>query len=101
MIIKITAPASNGSPLKLADAELHFPEGELGGLKLCGFVIWRAATGFLVTVPAREWTSQDGEPHVFPVLRAIDDGTGWERLRALILDAYQVYAKIDKLTDPR
>jgi len=40
MVVKIT-PNDKGNPAgKLADAELHFSEGALEGLKLIGFAIW-------------------------------------------------------------
>lgn len=55
MTVKIT-PNDKGNPRgKLADAELHFTEGPLDGLKLIGFSIWerRAGAGRNVTLPAR------------------------------------------------
>ena len=40
MVVKIT-PNDKGNPVgKLADAELHFNDGALEGLKLIGFAIW-------------------------------------------------------------
>jgi hypothetical protein len=40
LTVKIT-PNDNGNPPgKLADAELHFGDGVLAGLKLIGFSIW-------------------------------------------------------------
>ena len=46
MVVKIT-PNDKGNPAgKLADAELHFNDGALEGLKLIGFSIWeRRGTG--------------------------------------------------------
>ena len=38
--VKITPNDRGNPPGKLADAELHFTDGELGGLKLLGFAIW-------------------------------------------------------------
>ena len=43
MFVKITPPTKNDRstlPGKLADAELHFTEGMLEGLKLVGFTVW-------------------------------------------------------------
>ena len=41
MTVKIVAANEQASPAgKLADAELHFVEGPLGGLKLIGFSVW-------------------------------------------------------------
>ena len=37
MVIKITPNDKGNPPGKLADAELHFTDGELQGLKLIGF----------------------------------------------------------------
>ena len=47
MVIKIIANDRGNPPGKLADAELHFDDGPLAGLKLIGFGIWerRTATG--------------------------------------------------------
>jgi hypothetical protein len=49
-------PNDNGNPPeKLADAELHFTDGPLAGLKLVGFAIWERRTGGRnVTFPARQ-----------------------------------------------
>lgn len=38
--VKITPNENNNPPGKLADAELHFTDGLLEGLKLIGFGIW-------------------------------------------------------------
>jgi hypothetical protein len=76
-------------PGKLADAELHFTEGPLKGLKLIGFGIWerRGAGGRNVTFPARQY-SVNGERRSFALLRPIVDTTAQDRIRELILDAY-------------
>ena len=37
MVVKITPNDRGNPPGKLADAELHFTDGELDGLKLIGF----------------------------------------------------------------
>ena len=53
MLVKIT-PNDKGSPVgKLADAELHFTDGPLAGLKLLGFAVWerRNGSGRNVTFP--------------------------------------------------
>ena len=59
MKVKIL-PNQNGNPAgKLADAELHFNDGALEGMKLIGFAIWerRSGGGRNVTFPARASTS--------------------------------------------
>jgi hypothetical protein len=55
MVIKINQNDKNNPPGKLADAELHFTEGVLEGLKLIGFTVWERRTGGgrNVTLPTR------------------------------------------------
>src|SRR6185436_17922995 len=55
VVVKITPNEKNNPPGKLADAELHFSDGVLGGLKLMGFAVWerRTGNGRNVTFPAR------------------------------------------------
>ena len=62
MTVKITPNDKGTPPGKLADAELHFSEGPLEGLKLIGFCIWerRGGSGRNVTFPARQY-SVNGE----------------------------------------
>lgn len=89
MIVKITANDKGNPPGKLADAELHFADGPLRGLKLIGFGIWerRTGSGRNVTFPARQY-SVNGERRSFSLLRPIDDATAQETVRELILQAY-------------
>jgi hypothetical protein len=79
-------------PGKLADAELHFTDGVLVGLKLIGFGIWerREGTGRNVTFPARQY-SVNGERRSFALLRPIVDMQAQERIRELILAAFAEY----------
>ena len=45
MVVKIM-PNDKGTPSgKLADAEVHFTDGELQGLRLLGFAVWERRTG--------------------------------------------------------
>ena len=89
MIVKITPNDKNNPPGKLADAELHFTEGVLDGLKLIGFGIWERRTGGgrNVTFPARQY-SVNGERRSFSLLRPIADATAQDRVREAILEAY-------------
>jgi hypothetical protein len=89
MVVKISPNDRGNPPGKLADAELHFTEGSLDGLKLIGFSVWekRNGTGRNVTFPARQY-SVNGERRSFALLRPIVDGGAQERLRDLILQAY-------------
>jgi len=92
MVVKIT-PNDKGNPAgKLADAELHFTEGVLDGLKLIGFAIWerRSGGGRNVTFPARTY-AVNGERRSFALLRPIADATAQDRIRELVLDAYAEY----------
>ena len=92
MIVKISPNDKNNPPGKLADAELHFTEGVLEGLKLIGFGIWerRTGSGRNVTFPARTY-SVNGERRSFSLLRPIADATAQDRIRDLILEAYADY----------
>jgi hypothetical protein len=93
MTIKITPNEKGNPPGKVADAELHFSEGPLEGLKLIGFSIWERrgnAVGHNVTFPARQY-SVNGERRTFALLRPIVDTTAQNKIRDLILEAYQEY----------
>jgi hypothetical protein len=90
MVVKIT-PNDKGTPIgKLAEAELHFEDGYLNGLKLVGFAVWerRSGDGRNVTFPARQY-SVNGERRSFALLRPVTDATAQDRVRDLILQAYQ------------
>jgi hypothetical protein len=89
VIVTITLNDKQNPPGKLADAELHFTEGALEGLKLIGFGVWERRTGGgrNVTFPARQY-SVNGERSSFALLRPIADATAQEKIRELILDAY-------------
>jgi hypothetical protein len=88
--VKIVPNDKGNPPGKLADAELHFTSGPLEGLKLIGFGIWerRAGNGRNVTFPARQY-SVNGERRSFALLRPVGDATSQEKIRELILQAYQ------------
>jgi hypothetical protein len=93
MTIKIIANEKGNPPGKLAEAELHFNDGPLEGLKLIGFSVWerKSGTGRNVTFPARTYSVQ-GERRSFALLRPIVDSTAQTRLRDLILEAYEEHA---------
>jgi hypothetical protein len=93
MTIKITPNDKGNPPDKLAEAELHFSDGPLAGLKLIGFSIWQrrgGGPGRNVTFPSRSY-AVNGERRSFALLRPIVDVTAQDKLRQLILDAYAEY----------
>ena len=87
--IRITPNDKGSQPGKLADAELHFTDGPLAGLKLIGFAIWerRGGSGRNVTFPARQY-SVNGERRSFALLRPVVDTTAQHAVRDRILEAY-------------
>jgi hypothetical protein len=92
MKVKIV-PNDTGRPAgKLADAELHFTDGVLEGLKLVGFAVWerRSGTGRNVTFPARQY-AVNGERRSFALPRPVADAASQERVRGLVLQAYAEY----------
>ena len=92
MVVKIM-PNDKGAPSgKLADAEVHFTDGELQGLRLLGFAVWERRTGVgrNVTFPARTY-SVNGERRSFALLRPVNDPNSQEKVRELVLEAYSEY----------
>ena len=92
MTVKITPNAKGNPPGKVAEAELHFTDGPLDGLKLIGFSVWERRGGgagaYNVTFPARSYTV-NGDRRSFALLRPIADTTAQNKVRELILQAYQ------------
>jgi hypothetical protein len=99
MTVIITPNDRGNPPGKLADAELHFSEGPLEGLKLIGFSIWERKTGGgrNVTFPARQY-AVNGERRSFALLRPIVDSSGHNKLRELILNAFQDFEEQSAVT---
>ena len=89
MTVRIVTNDKGNPPGKLADAELHFTEGALEGLKLVGFGVWerKNGDGRNVTFPARSY-NMNGERRSFALLRPFTDSTAHGRLREIILAAY-------------
>jgi hypothetical protein len=92
MTVKIVPNDKGNPPGKLADAELHFAEGALEGLKLIGFAVWerKTGTGRNVTFPARQY-SVNGERRSFSLLRPSGDASAQDRIRDLVLQAYAAW----------
>jgi hypothetical protein len=98
--VRITLNDKNNPPGKLADAEIHFTDGALAGLKLIGFAIWERRTGGgrNVTFPARQY-SVNGERRSFSLLRPVTgDATAQDRVRELVLQAYAEYEERAAIT---
>jgi len=91
-VVKIVPNEKGNPPGKLADAELHFTDGVLDGLKLIGFAVWerRTGNGRNVTFPARQY-AVNGERRSFALLRPIADTNAQERIRDLVLQAFAEY----------
>ena len=89
LTVQIIMNDRGNPPGKLADAELHFTDGPLAGLKLIGFGIWarRGATGRHVTFPARQY-HVNGERRSFALLRPLTDAAAQDAVRDRILNAY-------------
>jgi hypothetical protein len=92
MTVKIIPNVTGTPPGKLAEAELHFTDGPLDGLKLIGFAVWerRTGNGRNVTFPARQY-SVNGERRSFALLRPMTDAVAQERVRDLVLEAYAAF----------
>ncbi len=94
MTVKIIANDKGNPAGKLADAELHFTDGPLAGLRLIGFSIWErraaAGNGRNVTFPARQY-SVNGDRRSFALLRPITDTAAQDHVRQLILEAFVDY----------
>ena len=82
LTVKIIVNDKGNPAGKLADAELHFGDGPLAGLKLIGFSIWerRSGAGRNVTFPARQY-AVNGERRSFALLRPIADTTAQDAVR--------------------
>ncbi len=96
MTVRVTfEPPGAGSPeRKLAQAELHFDDGPLAGLKLVGFAVWRTASepgGLYVTFPARAVGFGPARRY-YDFVRDEDGrfgGLATAALRDLLLNAYR------------
>jgi hypothetical protein len=100
MTIKITPNDKGGPAGKLAEAEVHFSDGMLDGLKLVGFSVWErrgGGSGRNVTFPARSY-AVNGERRSYALLRPIADATAQNKLRDLILEAFQEFEERAAIT---
>ena len=88
--IHILKTNGQAAPGKLADAEIHFNGGDLDGLKLVGFAVWknRDGQGEGVTFPSRQFVVQ-GERRSFSLLRWVAKREAQERMEELVRCAYR------------
>jgi hypothetical protein len=88
--IHIVTTNGHAAPGKLADAEIHFTGGELDGLKLVGFAVWRRrdGEGQNVSFPSRQFTVR-GDRRSYSLLRWIERREAQTRFEAMVLEAYQ------------
>lgn len=77
-IIKVNGHAAPG---KRADAKIHFAGGELDGLKLVGFAVWKSrdGKGQNVSCPSRHFMV-DGDRRTFLFVRWVDAPDALRRL---------------------
>lgn len=88
--IHIIKTNGHAAPGKLADVEIHFSGGELDGLKLVGFAVWRSrdGRGQNVSFPSRHFTVH-GDRRSFSLLRWINEREAQRRLEAAVLEAFR------------
>jgi len=82
---------ANGPERLVCDAEILFDEGQLSGMKLVGFAVWRGAEGDVyVTFPSRAFgTATDRK--FFDYLRPVEAGVaGGRKVKDWILEEYRV-----------
>jgi hypothetical protein len=96
IVVHITPNERGNPPTAVADAELHFMQGPLAGMKLIGFRIWKRPRGggeeLQVTFPARQY-SVNGERRSFALLRPTKDAGERERVRDFIITAYEQWKR--------
>ena len=92
--IQILKTNGHAAPGKLADAEIHFNGGELDGLKLVGFAVWkrREGHGEDVTFPSRQFTVH-GDRRSFSLLRWVAKREAQDRVADLVRQAYVQHAR--------
>jgi hypothetical protein len=80
----------DGAGGKLADAEVRFTAGELSGVRLPGFAVWRAKGhgGQNVTFSSRQFRVH-GERRAFSMLRWIAKREAQQRLADVVWRAYR------------
>jgi len=85
-------PVARTADGKIAEAELHFSEAPLEGMKLVGFGVWEPTPGKgrNVTFPSRNYTLNNAR-RTFSLLRPIADVDAGRAVRELVLAAYAAW----------
>ena len=80
----------HGPERLVCEAEIHFTEEPLQGMKLVGFSVWRSPEGeFYVTFPSRSFGA-GGERRFFDYLRSIEGvAADAKRVKVWILEAFR------------
>jgi hypothetical protein len=97
IVVRVFLNSKTSKRGKLADAEVHFQDGPMRGLRLCGFGVWgtrasqetREATN--VTFPRQAYQTRKKEKRDYMILRT-QPGMPASRVNEiteLILDAYE------------
>ena len=83
-------PRENGPERLVTEAELHFEDGPLAGMRLVGFCLWKSPEGEVyLTFPSRAFGA-GSERRSSDCLRAIDgNGETVKTVKAWILDEYR------------
>jgi hypothetical protein len=81
---------ANGPERLVCEAELHFDEGPLAGMRLVGFSLWRSAEGDIyVTFPSRAFGTATDRKY-FDYLRAVDGSAeAVKHVKDWILEEYR------------
>lgn len=97
--IQILTANGQAAPGKLADAEIHFTGGELDGLKLVGFAVWKSrdGRGEDVTFPSRRFIAH-GEGRSFSLLRWVSERGAQQRVADLVRRAYSAHVRTQPVT---
>ena len=81
---------ANGPERLVCEAELHFDEGPLAGMRLVGFSLWRSAEGDIyVTFPSRAFGTATDRKY-FDYLRSVDGSAeAVKHVKDWILEEYR------------
>lgn len=74
---------------KLADAEIVFEEGDLAGLRLAGFAVWKGESGGFVTFPSRAYNVGAERKYYNFLSSTSDDKKAEYRLKDTIMKAWK------------